>query len=65
MITFLLCALALPAQSIKFSKLDAFFHMYKGYEIYMTDEKGKPDGKDWSLSRMQWQGLSLWVRRGA
>lgn len=63
MIAFLLCALALPAQSTKFTKLDAFFQMHKGYEIYMTDEKGKPDGTAWQRSRMQWQGLSLWVRR--
>lgn len=62
---FLLCALALPAQSAKFVKLEAFFKMHKGYEIYMTDEKGKPDGKDWSLSRVRWQGLSLWIRRDA
>lgn len=64
-VLFLCSALALPPQSAYHAKLDAFFNMYKGYDIYMTDEKGHPEGKGWERSKFEWEGMSLWVKKAA
>ena len=61
---FLLCALALPAQSDRFSSLRAFFHLYpeKEWQVYMSDV-GHPDGPGWEPVHWTWNGMKIWVRK--